>query len=299
MNWEEATNEFNKYLQLEKSASKNTIDGYLNDLKKFQNFLNFRKYSFQPFDIQAETIQEYLAITFDLGISPRTQARLISSLNSFYKYFIYDGIIENNPIEKISLPKLSTKFPETLSVPEIDLILEKIDYSQADAHRNRALLETLYGCGLRVSELINLKLSNIFPKIGFIKIIGKGNKERLVPLGSYALKHINLYLNHYRNHLTIDKKFEDILFLTRNGNQLSRQMIFLIVKKLVALAGIKKNVSPHTFRHSFATHLVEGGADLIAIQQMLGHASITTTEIYAHMNKEYLRDTIIQFHPRK
>jgi integrase/recombinase XerD len=286
------------YLKLEKSLSDNTIEAYTRDLTLFTQFLSTSNTDFDLQKINKNNIQAFIKQLFDLGFSAYSQARILSGLKSFFTYLIQEQIIDNDPSILISSPRLGRKLPEVLSASEIELMLTNIDLSQKNSFRNKTIIETLYSCGLRVSELTGLKISNIFQQEGFIRIVGKGDKERLVPIGAHTLSLINQYITDERVHIAISRKATDIIFLTDRGKSISRQMVFLIVKKLADNAGIKKNISPHTFRHSFATHLLEGGADLRAVQQMLGHASITTTEIYTHINREFLRETILSFHPR-
>jgi len=298
MKWENYIKGFGEFLKFEKSLSPNTIEAYLHDIRKLTQYLDFSKQNTSPEKLELKDLQGFLKWANKLGMNSTTQARVISGIKAFYKYLIIEDIIKKNPTELLEAPKTGRKLPDTLSVDEINQLINAIDLSTPEGGRNKAMLETLYGCGLRVSELTNLKISNLFFKSGFVKITGKGNKERLIPIGTIAIKQINIYLENIRIHMKIKKGNEDIVFLNRRGAQLSRVMIFTIIKNLVEKIGMKKNISPHTFRHSFATHLIEGGANLRAIQEMLGHESITTTEIYTHINKEFLRDTIIQFHPR-
>lgn len=283
------------YLQLEKSLSANSIDAYWRDLDKLRNFADDKGIKIQ--DIKYEDLQEFVAELHDIGIHTRSQARIISGIKSFYHFLLLEDYIQDDPTELLESPKIGTKLPEVLSVNEINAILDSIDLSTPEGHRNRAMLEVLYSCGLRVSELVNLKFSDIYPKEGFIKVEGKGNKQRLVPISEIALKEIEMYLPD-RGVITVKPGNEDILFLNRRGSKLTRVMVFLIIKQHVALAGINKTVSPHTFRHSFATHLLEGGANLRAIQDMLGHEKITTTEIYTHIDREFIRKEILEHHPR-
>ncbi|MFV0237256.1 MAG: site-specific tyrosine recombinase XerD [Flavobacteriales bacterium] len=294
MSWEIKLYDYTNYLKLEKGLSKNTIENYNHDLKKLAQFYKNQA----PELITSEQIQHYIYELVKLGLSPRSQARMISSLKSFYKYLLLENELEDDPTALLETPKIGKKLPQTLSIENIDQLIGSIDLGSAEGERNRAILETLYGCGLRVSELVNLKLSDLFFEERFIRVLGKGNKQRLVPINSYTIKIINLYKNEIRIHQPPKIGEEDILFLNRRGNRLSRVMIFTIVKQLVNKIGLKKNISPHTFRHSFATHLLQNGADLRAIQQMLGHESITTTEIYTHVDREHLRKTIIKHHPR-
>lgn len=285
------------WLQLERSLSDNSILAYLADLEKFISFLQINFSNISPSEITLKHLQDFLKTINDFGLLPGSQARIISGLKSFFKYCLIEEIVTINPTSLLEAPKLSRKLPDTLSYGEIENILTQIDLSKDEGPRNKAMLDTMYSCGLRVSELINLKLSGLFLKDEFIRVTGKGNKERLVPIGTSAIKHLDIYFQHYRNRLNITKGEEDIVFLGRRGKRLSRVMVFLLLKDLVAKAGIKKVISPHTFRHSFATHLIEAGADLRAVQQMLGHASITTTEIYTHLDKEFLRTTLHLHHP--
>jgi integrase/recombinase XerD len=296
--WKSYINGFKSYLQLEKSLSVNSVDAYLHDVTKITQFLEADGQSIGPENIELHHLQSFLKWITELGMTARTQARVISGLRAFYRYLLIENVVQHDPTELLDSPKIGLKLPVTLNVHEIDQLIGKIDLSKPEGKRNKAMLETLYGCGLRVSELINLKLSNLYFNEGFIKVTGKGDKERMVPVGSIAQSEISYYLSDIRPHVVIKKGSEDTLFLNRRGSGLSRVMIFTIIKRLAVLAGIKKKISPHTFRHSFATDLVEGGADLRAVQEMLGHESITTTEIYTHLDREYLRSAIIQFHPR-
>lgn len=298
MSWKAYINGFKSYLQLEKSLSVNSLEAYLHDVEKLVRFLNIKQLNLTPEKIQLEHLQEFIAWINELGLEARSQARILSGIKSFYKYLLLENITDENPTELLQGPKLGRKLPEFLTVVEVDAVLNAIDLSKSEGQRNRAMLETLYSSGLRVSELIGLRKTNLFLDIGFLKITGKGDKERLVPIGSSAVKHIKLYEDHYRNHLSIKTGHEDFLFLNKRGAKLTRVMIFTIIKNLAMKAGIHKKISPHTFRHSFATHLIEGGADLRAVQEMLGHESITTTEIYTHLDRDYLRSAILQFHPR-
>ena len=286
------------YLKIEKSLSANSVDAYRRDINKFKLFLDDKNYNLSPQDIAKKHLDEFILFVNSEKINPRTQARLISGLKSFFKYLLLEDIIKRSPAELIESPKTSRILPDTLSVEEINSLIRAIDQSKPEGQRNSTIIECLYSSGLRVSELVNLRISNIYFDEGFLKIIGKGNKERLAPVGNIALKQIKVYLENYRIHLNVKRGNEDILFLNRRGGKLSREMIFTIIKNLCIQIGLHKKISPHTFRHSFATHLIEGGADLRAVQEMLGHESITTTEIYTHINKEFLRETILQFHPR-
>ena len=297
MSWKSLIKGYENYLKIEKSLSTNTVDAYIRDINKMDGFFNSEDSKKKINSINHEDFQNYLAHLNWLKINARSQSRVISSMRSFFKYLMIEKIIDNNPSELLENPKTGKKLPEFLTIDEIDLMVSQIDRSKSDGERNIAILEVLYGCGLRVTELIELKISEIYWKEGFIRIIGKGNKERLVPLGKIASKHLKIYLNEIRVHQKIDNQFVDHVFINKNGKKLSRVMIFKIIKKLTEKAGIQKNVSPHTLRHSFATHLVEGGADLRAVQEMLGHQSITTTEIYTHLDKNYLKQNILDYHP--
>ena len=296
MSWKQSIKEFKSYLRIERSLSDNTIDSYLRDIQKLANFSEEK--DLNELQITKTEVKEFIAEINKEGISARSQSRIISGIKAFYKYLILEDYLKVNPTELIESPKIGMKLPDTLSIEEIDSLISAIDLSHPQGERNRAILEVLYSCGLRVSELTSLKLSDIRFKEGYVKVVGKGNKERFAPIGSSAIKFLNIYLNEIRNHQDIKKGSEDIVFLNRRGNKLTRVMIFTIIKQLAEKIGMKKKISPHTFRHSFATHLIEGGADLRAIQEMLGHESITTTEIYTHLDREYLREAIMQFHPR-
>lgn len=298
MNWQSYIKGFRAYLTLERSLSENSIEAYVRDVGRFCEFLIVNEKDISPQHIQLSDLQEFLKWITELGLEASSQARMISGMKAFYKYLMLEELITEDPTELLESPKLGRKLPDTLSLEEINKLISAIDLSKPEGTRNKAMLETLYGCGLRVSELINLKISNLYFKESFVKIIGKGNKERLIPIGSVALKNIKLYMDTIRVHLTISKESSDIVFLNKRGTILSRVMVFMIIKDLAEKAGLRKNISPHTFRHSFATHLIEGGADLRAVQEMLGHESITTTEIYTHLDREYLRTAILQFHPR-
>ena len=296
MSWEKSIKEFKSYLKIERSLSDNTVDSYLRDVQKLAKFSVDK--DLNELKITKSEVKEFIVSINKEGISARSQSRIISGIKAFYKYLILEDYLTVNPTELIESPKIGLKLPDTLSVSEIDSLISAIDLSHPQGERNRAILEVLYSCGLRVSELTNLKLSNIRFKEGYVKVVGKGNKERFAPIGGVAIKFLKIYLKEIRTHQDIKKGSEDIVFLNRRGNQLTRVMIFTIIKDLAIKIGMKKKISPHTFRHSFATHLIEGGADLRAIQEMLGHESITTTEIYTHLDREYLRDAILQFHPR-
>ena len=296
MSWENSIKEFKYYLKVERSLADNSVSAYIRDIRKLADFCSKTKVN--ELNISLDEIREFIADLNSKNISARSQARIISGIKAFFKYLIIEDYITNDPTMLIENPKIGLKLPVVLSVDEIELIISSIDLSNKQGERNRAILETLYSCGLRVTELINLKISNINFKEGYIKVIGKGDKERLTPIGSNALKYITIYVNEVRIHQKISKNQEDFVFLNNRGSKLSRVMIFTLIKKIVDKVGIKKKVSPHTFRHSFATHLIEGGADLRAVQEMLGHESITTTEIYTHLDRDYLRSNIMQFHPR-
>jgi integrase/recombinase XerD len=296
MSWENSIKEFKYYLKVERSLADNSVNAYIRDIRKLADFSY--KIKVNELNITVDEIREFIADLNSKNMSARSQARIISGVKSFFKYLIIEDYITNDPTMLIENPKIGLKLPDVLSVDEIELIISSIDLSSKQGERNRAILETLYSCGLRVTELINLKISNINFKEGYIKVIGKGDKERLTPIGSNALKYILIYVNEVRIHQKISKNQEDFVFLNNRGSKLSRVMIFTLIKRIVDKVGIKKKVSPHTFRHSFATHLIEGGADLRAVQEMLGHESITTTEIYTHLDRDYLRSNIMQFHPR-
>ena len=295
--WEPYKKGFKAYLQLERSLSDNSISAYLNDLEKLTTYLLANGLKKNPSEVELVHLQKFIQWIAGLGMTASSQARIISGIKTFYKYCLLEDITTIDPTTLLEAPKLKRSLPDVLSFEEIEKIISQIDLSSAEGTRNKAILETLYSCGLRVTELVNLKLSQLFLDVGFVRIIGKGNKERLVPIGKSAIKYIMIYKNNARVHQKIQAGEEDILFLNRRGKRLTRVMIFLIIKDLVKKAGIKKNISPHTFRHSFATHLVEGGADLRAVQEMLGHESIITTEIYTHLDREFLRKTLEQFHP--
>ncbi|MFC2098379.1 site-specific tyrosine recombinase XerD [Bacteroidota bacterium] len=298
MNWESHIKDFEVFLKLEKSLSPHSIEAYTRDVEKFTAFLEIKEYELLPSDVKLQQLTEFLAWISGMGLSSRSQARLVSGIKAFFKYLLLEDIIETDPTSLLEIPRIGRKLPEVMSIEEIDSIFAEIDLSKPEGRRNRAMLEVLYGCGLRVSELINLRLSHVYFDKGFIRITGKGNKERLVPIGRKAMREINNYLPDRNSLSHIEHEHEDVLFLNRRGKKLSRVMIFTIIKDLVAAAGIDKIISPHTFRHSFATHLIDGGADLRAVQEMLGHESILTTEIYTHLDRQYLRDAIIRFHPR-
>ena len=297
MSWNVYIRGYQNYLQIEKSLSKNTVDGYCRDIKKLNNFFNGNDDKKKIEEVNYQDFQNYLSYLNDLKINARSQSRVISSMRSFFKFLILEKIIKENPTELLENPKTGKKLPEFLTIEEIELLVNQIDRSKKEGERNLAIIEILYGCGLRVTELIELKISEIYWEEGFIRIIGKGNKERLVPLGKIASKHLKIYLNEIRVHQKVKDLFVDHVFINKNGSKISRVMIFKIVKKLTEKAGIQKNISPHSLRHSFATHLVEGGADLRSVQEMLGHQSITTTEVYTHLDKNYLKQAILDHHP--
>lgn len=298
MNWEQALNDYKLYLKLERGLSKNSIQSYSLDIEKLMTFLDAHTPSDGPLQIDSGTVQQFI---YEIAkvVNPRSQARIISGLKSFFNYLIFEDYRKDHPLDLIESPKIGRKLPDTLTEHEIDRLIGAIDLSSPEGERNRAMLETLYGCGLRVSELIGLRLSDLYFEEDFIKVTGKGDKQRFVPISPINKKYIDIYRNEVRIHLNIKEGFQDMLFLNRRGKQLTRAMIFTIVKNLATLIGLHKNISPHTFRHSFATHLLENGADLRAIQQMLGHESITTTEIYMHVNRSHLAEVMNNFHPRK
>ena len=295
--WEPYKKGFKAYLQLEKSLSDNSVQAYLTDLDKLTQFLESNQSSATPATLELKTLQAFVQWVNELGMTATSQARILSGLRAFYKYCLLEDICTQDPTQLLQAPKIRRALPDTLSFAEIEAMINSIQAGTPEGGRNKAILEMMYSCGLRVSEVVNLQLSQLFFDVGFIRVVGKGNKERLVPVGSSAIKYVTLYRQHIRSKLTPQKGEEDILFLNKRGRRLSRVMIFYIIKEAAAAAGIKKTVSPHTFRHSFATHLVEGGADLRAVQEMLGHESITTTEIYTHLDRDYLRSTLQQFHP--
>ncbi len=298
MNWQQALKDYQLYLKIERGLSLNSVDGYARDVKKLMLFLEDNSLTVSPIQIDNDTIQQFI---YDAAksINARSQSRLISGLRSFFDYLIFEDYRETNPTDLIEAPKIGRKLPDTLSEGEINKLISAIDLSHPQGERNRTILETLYSCGLRVSELITLKISDLFFDEGFIKVTGKGNKERFVPIHYTAQKYISLYINEIRSHLNPTKGFEDTLFLNRRGKGLTRQMIFIILKNLSVKINLNKKISPHTLRHSFATHLLKNGADLRAIQQMLGHESITTTEVYVHLDNSYLKEVVETFHPRK
>ncbi len=298
MKWQQAITQYQNYLQIERGLSQNSIKNYSLDIYKLKKWLEKNQFSYSPIAIEEDTVKEFI-YAISKEINPRSQSRIISGLRGFFNFLVFEEYRTTNPMDLIESPKIGRKLPDTLSVQEIDALIQAIDLSHPQGERNRAILETLYGCGLRVSELTELKLSDLYFQEGFIKVTGKGNKQRFVPIGQTTIKYINLYKNQIRIHQVIKPEAKDTLFLNRRGNKLTRAMIFTIIKQVAEKAGVKKSISPHTFRHSFATHLLENGADLRAIQQMLGHESITTTEIYTHIDKKHLTQIINTFHPRR
>ena len=298
MKWNESISDYTHFLKIERGLSSHTIQSYIRDIKKLVTFLDKKQIICSPIEINEDLIQEFI---YEIAkeISPRSQARIISGLRSYFDYLIFENYRATNPTDLIETPKIGIKLPDTLSKQEIDSLISAVDLSKGDGERNRAMLETMYGCGLRVSELIDLKISDLFFDEGFIKIVGKGNKERFVPIHLSAQNYIVLYMNEIRSHLPIKKGYEDTLFLNRRGKSLSRQMIFMVIKDLAIKINLNKKISPHTLRHSFATHLLKNGADLRAIQQMLGHESITTTEVYVHLDTSYLKEIVEKYHPIK
>jgi integrase/recombinase XerD len=298
VSWKADISGFRSYLKLEKSLSQNTIISYEHDIEKLVQFLEYSKQNIGATEIRISHLRDFLKWVNALGMTASSQARIISGLRAFYRYLLLENVINTDPTELLESPRTVRKLPDTLSAEEITKLLESIDRSAPEGERNRAMLETLYSCGLRVSELVNLKISDLFLDDGYLRVVGKGDKERLVPIGGMAIKHIGIYRETVRTHAEIQKGEEDILFLNRRGHRLTRVMVFTIIKRLSFHAGIRKQISPHTFRHSFATHLVEGGADLRAVQEMLGHESITTTEIYTHIDRTFLKEQVKKFHPR-
>ncbi|MEN9598657.1 MAG: hypothetical protein RL596_968 [Bacteroidota bacterium] len=295
--WEPYKKGYKAYLQLERSLSDNSVEAYMRDLDKLTEYLLAHKSPKKPGDLVVQDLQGFIQWIGELGMTATSQARIISGIRSFYKYCLIEQITINDPSILLDAPKTKRKLPDTLSFEEIEAIINQIDLSSPEGTRNKAILELMYSCGLRVSEVVNLTISGLYLDVGFIRVTGKGDKERLIPIGTDAVKYLQIYRNNVRNQITIQPGFEDIVFLNKRGRNLTRVMIFLIIKSLTAKAGITKTISPHTFRHSFATHLVEGGADLRAVQEMLGHESITTTEIYTHLDRDYLRETLHRFHP--
>ena len=298
MKWEDSKKGFESFLRLEKSLSANSVAAYINDINKLMMFLDSNYKKLPPEKVKLEHLKSFVEHINDRGVSPRTQARTISGIKSFFKYLLMEGKITADPTSLLESPKIGRKLPDVLSMEEIDILIDAIDLHKSEGQRNKAILETLYSCGLRVSELVSLKVTNLFFDQGFIKVEGKADKERLVPISEKAIEEISTYLSNYRKGLRISKESENILFLNRRGKKLSRVMIFTIIKGLAEKVGLDKKISPHTFRHSFATHLINGGADLRAVQEMLGHESILTTEIYTHLDRNYLKKTMNKFHPR-
>jgi integrase/recombinase XerD len=298
MNWDILIKQFKQYLQLERALASNSIEAYAHDIVKLKQFLEISNLQVTPLKVEEMHLKAFLKYIHELGLSAHSQGRMLSGIKAFYKFLLVEELMDKDPTELIEGPKLGRKLPDTLDFQEIELMFSAIDLSTPEGFRNRAMLETLYSSGLRVSELITLKLTNIYSDQGFLKIVGKGDKERMVPIGREALKFIQIYTSEVRVHVPVDKNSQNIVFLNRRGKQMSRVMVFLLIKGLAVKVGIQKNISPHTFRHSFATHLIEGGADLRAVQQMLGHESITTTEIYTHLDRDYLKQVMKEFHPR-
>jgi len=298
LDWRSAIKGFQSYLKLEKSLSANSIEAYSRDIDKLYQFTEIQPDKLNPDNITLTHLRQFIVWIIELGMIPSSQARILSGIKAFYKYLLMEDLIKSDPSELLEAPKVQRKLPDTLSIHDVNKLIDAIDVSKPEGARNKAILEVLYGCGLRVSELTELKLSNLYLDIEFIKVTGKGSKERLVPIGGSAVKALKIWIDTIRVHIQIKKGEEDLVFLNRRGTRLSRIYNFLLIKDLAVLTGINKVISPHTFRHSFATHLVEGGADLRAVQEMLGHESITTTEIYTHLDREYLKGTIIQYHPR-
>jgi len=298
LDWRSAIKGFQAYLKLEKGLADNSIEAYSRDIDKLCQYADIQLNKLQPEAFTLNDLRQFINWINELGMIPSSQARILSGIKAFYKYLLVEDIIKNNPAELLESPKKIRKLPDTLSYQDINRLIEAIDLSKPDGPRNKAIIEVLYSCGLRVSELTELKLSNLYLEIEFIKVVGKGNKERLVPIGGEAIKALKIWIEQVRVHTPIKKGEDDMVFLNRRGSRISRVYIFMLIKQLAQLASIKKSISPHTLRHSFATHLVEGGADLRAVQEMLGHESITTTEIYTHLDREYLKETIISYHPR-
>lgn len=298
MDWRSAIKGFQAYLKLERSLSENSIEAYSRDIEKLYQYTDIQQNKLNPENITLSDLRRFIVWASELGMIPSSQARILSGIKSFYKYLLMEDLIKSDPSELLESPKIQRKLPDTLSINDINKLIDAIDVSKPEGARNKAILEVLYGCGLRVSELTELKLSNLYLDIEFIKVVGKGSKERLVPIGGSAVKALKIWIENIRVHIQVKKGEEDLVFLNRRGTRLSRVYIFMVIKQLAEITGTNKTISPHTFRHSFATHLVEGGADLRAVQEMLGHESITTTEIYTHLDREYLKGTIIQYHPR-
>ena len=300
--WEQHIKHYSNYLKLERSLSINSVEAHVHDVELLRQFMSMKHSQLTAMKVTAKHLQEFLQYINELGMSAHTQARILSGIKGFYKYLLFEELVEKDPTDLIEGPKLGRKLPDTLSFVEIEKLFQAIDQSKPEGGRNRAMLEVLYSSGLRVSELVELRLNNVYADIGFLRVIGKGNKERLVPIGRDALKYLKIYIDEIRGrapHRPPQKGFDSYVFLNRNGKKLTREMIFMIIKGLALQIGLNKSISPHTFRHSFATHLIEGGADLRAVQEMLGHESITTTEIYTHLDRDYLRQVIQEFHPRR
>jgi integrase/recombinase XerD len=297
MNWKTYIKQFSDYLKLERSLSANSIEAYVRDVEKLNQYIEMNS-PVSPMKVTSKQLQGFIQYINELGLSAHSQARILSGIKAFFKFMMVEELVENDPTSLIEGPKLGRKLPDTLDYPEIVQLLDAIDLSTPEGARNRAMLEVLYSSGLRVSELVELRASNVYYDIGFLRVIGKGNKERLVPVGADALKYLKSYIEQVRVHVPIQKGFENHVFLNRRGKKLTRVFVFMVIKDLAARTGLKKSISPHTFRHSFATHLIEGGADLRAVQEMLGHESITTTEIYTHLDRDYLKQVIQEFHPR-
>jgi integrase/recombinase XerD len=297
--WDRYRKEFSNYLTLERSLSKNSIEAYIHDVTLLQQYLEISRLNLAPAALTTKHLQGFLQYINELGMSAHSQARILSGIKGFFKYLMAEELIDKDPTTLIEGPRLGRKLPDTLSYDEIVQLLEAIDLSTPEGGRNRAMLEILYSSGLRVSELVELKRANVYFDLGFLRVVGKGNKERLVPIGKDAMKYLRIYLEEIRVHVPVQKGFEHFVFMNKGGKKLSRVSVFLLVKSLASKIGLHKSISPHTFRHSFATHLIEGGADLRAVQEMLGHESITTTEIYTHLDRDYLRQVIREFHPRK
>lgn len=298
MNWDSYIKQFKNYLRLERSLSDNSVEAYIRDVVKLKEFLEISNINKSPLEVEGKDVATFLGYLYELQLSAYSQARMLSGIKAFYKFLMVEDYIDDDPVYLIESPKIGRKLPDTLAYDEIVTLLNCIDLSTPEGARNRAILETLYSSGLRVTELVDLKISNLYMDAGFLKVVGKGNKERLVPIGTDALKFIKSYLEEIRVHVSIKPGNENVVFLNRRGAKLTRVMIFTIIKQLAKLMGLEKNISPHTFRHSFATHLIEGGADLRAVQEMLGHESITTTEIYTHLDRDYLKQVMHEFHPR-
>jgi integrase/recombinase XerD len=298
LNWQSYIKQFKDYLKLERSLSDNSIQAYVRDVEKLDQFIQLNYPTLSPLVISSKHLQAFIQFVNELGMSAYSQARILSGVKAFYKYLLFEELITKDPTSLLEGPKIGRKLPDTLEYLEIEKLLAAIDLSTPEGARNRTMIEVLYSSGLRVSELVELKISNVLTDVGFVRVIGKGNKERLVPIGKEALKYLKMYIDEVRVHIPVKKGFESHVFLNRRGSKISRVLVFTVIKDLAARIGLKKSISPHTFRHSFATHLIEGGADLRAVQEMLGHESITTTEIYTHLDRDYLRQVIQEFHPR-